>query len=107
MLRILMVTGLLALAAGAAAAADVPPPKWDITDACAAIGQGGVCPRAESDARRALLDRWTALPVDMRKTCAGEVEAEGQRSYRRLTACIDDLAFKAFDAERGDRATAQ
>ncbi|MGQ0457256.1 MAG: hypothetical protein ACT4OU_09355 [Hyphomicrobium sp.] len=103
MLRFLAV-GLVISAAGIALAADAPPPKWDITEACAGAGGTGPCPRVESDARRSLLDRWTALPVDMRAARAREVEAEGQRSYRRLAACIDDLAFKAFDAQRNDGA---
>lgn len=103
MLR-LLATGLVMATAGVALAAEAPPPKWDITEACVGVAASGPCPRVESDARRSLLDRWTALPVDMRVACAREVEAEGHRSYRRLAACIDDLAFKAFDAQRGDNA---
>jgi hypothetical protein len=83
-----------------ALAADAPPPRWDITEACANKADSDRCPRVESDTRRTLLDRWTALPIDIRVTCSKEVESEGQRSYRKLAACIDDLAFKAFDEQR-------
>lgn len=96
-----VLTGVLTLsAAGATLAGDVPPPRWDITEACASQIQSDRCPRVESDTRRTLLDRWTALPVDIRVTCARDVENEGRRSYRKLAACIDDLAFKAFDEQR-------
>lgn len=84
---------------GHAQAADVPPPRWDIVEVCQALEQeGGPCPRVESDTRRALLDRWTALPAENRIACTREVDVDGERSYRKLAACIDDLALKAFEA---------
>lgn len=95
---------LLALsvcATSAGAAADVPPPRWDISEVCQMTGDGGgPCPRVESDARRTLLDRWTALPADIRLSCSREVEAEQRPSYRKLSACINDLAFQAFEQQR-------
>lgn len=91
---------IFALTAGAAIAADAPPPRWDISEACPGAALSGACPRIESDTRRSLLDRWTALPVEFRVTCAKKAEAQNERSYRKLAACIDDLAFKAFDDRR-------
>ncbi len=100
----LILAGLAAtVCAGAAVAADVPPPRWDISETCATVAQSDPCPRIESDTRRTLLDRWTALPSDIRITCSRDIGAGDQPSYRKLAACIDDLAFKAFDEQRQTR----
>jgi hypothetical protein len=91
-------------AAGPVIGAEVAPPNWDISEVCQMNEESSLCPRVESDARRTLLDRWTALPAEMRVTCSQEVEAEGRPSYRKLASCINDLAFKAFDQQRQDKA---
>lgn len=104
-LTALLLAAPLLLAVNHAQAADVPPPRWDIVEVCQALAQeGGPCPRVESDTRRALLDRWTALPAENRIACTREVDVDGQRSYRKLAACIDDLALKAFEAGTDGRA---
>lgn len=100
MLRALPVMAIAMFASNSAVAADVPPPRWDISEVCQMTSDAGPCPRVESDARRTLLDRWTALPAAIRVSCSQEVESQGRPSYRKLSACINDLAFKAFDEQR-------
>lgn len=98
-LSALLACGSFMLSASYVQAADVPPPRWDIVEVCQNLEQeGGPCPRVESNTRRALLDRWTALPAENRIACTQEVDVDGERSYRKLAACIDDLALKAFEA---------
>ena len=99
-MRAALSIAIFAFSVGAAIAADAPPPQWDISEACPGAALSGACPRVESDTRRSLLDRWTALPVEFRVTCAKQADAQNERSYRKLAACIDDLAFKAFDDQR-------
>jgi len=82
-----------------AAAEAIAPPKWDIVDICTENAIGGACPRAESDSRRALLDRWNVLPASDRQACTEQVKASGHLSYRSLTTCINDRALAAFEAE--------
>lgn len=86
-----------------AMAADVPPPRWEILEICQARSEGDSCPRVESNTRRALLDRWTALPADNRLICKEQVDVDGQRSYRHLASCLDDLALRSFEGASGDQ----
>lgn len=90
---------LIALAtAPAARAENVTPPDWDVYEICAGKKLDGTCARVESDARRALLDKWRVVPAADRTACTAEITSSGTHSYRALSTCINTRAFEAFDS---------
>lgn len=77
-----------------------PPPAWDVSQACPGQALSGSCPRFESEARRSLLDRWSAVSVDIRAACLQQAEARQDHSFRNLATCISERAAEAFESER-------
>jgi hypothetical protein len=90
---------LLPTVASAADAAGDKPPRWEVVSICSAHTNDALCPRAESDARRGVLDRWSAVPMKNRSECVLKINANANPSWRKFAACLDDLAFRDF--ERG------
>ena len=86
----------LAAAGSTIASADTIP-RWDISEVCASSDLGARCPRVESEYRRAVFNRWEALPLDDRTTCEKLVNVPGQRSYRRLLSCLETKAYEAIE----------
>lgn len=101
LLRTTLAVGLLtnvsAVAIAAEAGADKPP-RWEVVSICAAYANDALCPRAESDARRSVLDRWSVVPVKNRAACIATISANANPGWRKFAACLDDLAFRDFEA---------
>lgn len=99
-LTLATIAGLAAglVVAPAARADNVTPPDWDVYEICAGKTLDGTCARVESDARRALLDKWRVVPAADRTACTAEVSSSGANSYRALSTCINTRAFEAFDS---------
>lgn len=72
-------------------------PRWDIAEICSASTLGAKCPAIESQNRRAVFQRWEALPVAARTACQLMVLGSGKPSYKQLLECLEERQLKALD----------
>jgi hypothetical protein len=100
--RFLLAAYLCAAAAcfGSVSKADAADsiPRWDIAEICATAAPASRCPSLESQHRRAVFQRWEALPVADRTSCEKSIEASGQLSYRALLVCLEDRQLRLLEA---------
>ena len=75
-------------------AADVPP-AFDIARNCreevvgAAIATPESCTKDETDAKNELTKRWSQFDASAKKSCIGEAEIGGDKSYVELLTCLE------------------
>jgi hypothetical protein len=83
-----------AFAIDQARAADEPP-AFDIARNCreevvgAAIATPESCTKDETDAKNELTKRWSQFDASAKKSCIGEAEIGGDKSYVELLTCLE------------------
>jgi hypothetical protein len=83
-----------AFAIDRAGAADGPP-AFDIARNCRAEVIGAVtattesCSKDETDAKNELTKRWSEFSASSKKSCIGEADIGGDKSYVELLTCLE------------------
>ncbi|HVZ04042.1 hypothetical protein [Hyphomicrobium sp.] len=79
------------------AAADTPPPAWQIPTICQNAKSDEECSRLESSSRNSVLDRWSKAPEADRTACLAHVQKNGGPSYWRLLDCLGNRALQTME----------
>ena len=70
------------------------PPAFDIAKNCreevaGSIGTTAACTKDETDAKNELTKRWSEFSASAKKSCIGEADMGGEKSYVDLLTCLE------------------
>jgi hypothetical protein len=70
------------------------PPAFDIAKNCreevvGSIETAGSCTKDETDAKNELTKRWSQFGASEKKSCIGEADIGGDKSYVELLTCLE------------------
>src|SRR5579871_211687 len=103
-----LATIIPAFAIDRAGAADGPP-RFDIARNCrqevvgAAIATPESCTKDETDAKNELTKRWSEFSASAQKSCIGEADIGGDKSYVELLTCLEMTTGRFIQSTEGSR----